>query len=111
MAKSEIILIEPDNVVRRDDAFNAYINNTQFAYTKWDVQMVCGVITVSKDKGHQFAEEVGVIVMSPEHAKAVSEALIKNIEAYEAEHGEITVPKDKPADVLATAVRAPRPKR
>lgn len=106
MAKTKIVLFDSENVVRRPDAFTAYINNTQFAYTKWDIQMVCGLVAVTKDKHLQFAEELGVIVMSPEHAKAVLAALTTNIAAYEAEHGKITIPKDKPADVLASAIKA-----
>lgn len=95
--KLQTISFETDKVVRRDDAFKAYINSTQFGFTKWDVQMICGIVTISKDPTHNYAEELGVITMSPTHAKAVLGILEANLKAYERDHGPIIMPTEQTA--------------
>ena len=105
----EQLVFDPQDVKRASDFVSLYINSTRFGYTKWDVQMICGRITVTMDKTQNPIEELAVIAMSPEHAKAVLIALTVNIKSYEDEHGEIIIPKDKPEtkekEVLASASR------
>jgi len=101
-----MIQIDAKNIVRRDDAFTAYINHTQMGFTRWDMQMIVSRAAVSQDKGHQYVEELGVLIMTPAHAKAVLEVLRANVEAYEAEHGAIEIPKqDDGNKPLASAAK------
>jgi hypothetical protein len=75
-------------------------------FTRWDMQMIVSQAAVSQDKKHQSVEELGVLIMTPAHAKAVLDVLRVNVEAYEAEHGTIEIPKQHdPTKVLASATK------
>ena len=104
-----VVTYDLTNAVRSPDFVSLYINNTRFGFSKWDIQMICGRVSVTAIQNLNPVEELAVIAMSPQHAKAVLKALEKNIEIYEAEHGEIIIPKDKPEtkekEVLASASR------
>ncbi len=97
--KEEVVNIEELRITRSPQFVSLYINNTQFAYTKWDIQMVCGRVTVTLDRSQNPLEEIASIAMSPVHAKAVLLALQANITSYEAEHGEIIM-RDTQAQVI-----------
>lgn len=91
--KTEIVYDSRD-VKRSPEFVSLYINNTRFGYSKWDIQMLCGRISVTTVPDITPVEELAVISMSPQHAKAVLKALEGNIKIYEEVHGEIIMPKD-----------------
>ncbi len=89
-----------------------FTNNVNFAYTPVDIQMVCSRTMASMDKNVKDIEEIATIIMTPQHAKAVLDALQGNIRAYEKVHGEIKMPiianstqPIKEQQVLASASR------
>jgi hypothetical protein len=92
---TQVTRLERNEVKRSDDFVSFYMNSTQFGYSKWDVQMICGRLTISLDKNQHPSEEVAVITMTPQHAKAVLRALEVNLKLYEKEHGEIIMPEDR----------------
>ncbi len=87
-------------VKRSSDFVTQYINNTQFGYSNWDVQMACGRVEISRDGEHNYIDEVVLLIMTPEHAKAMLNALKANLEGFEKEHGEIIMrtPKSEQND-------------
>lgn len=91
----EQIELNPSDVRRASDFVSLYINNTRFGYTNWDIQMICGRVTATTDTTQNPVEEIAVIAMSPQHAKAVLKALESNIKIYEDEHGEIKMSEEK----------------
>ncbi|MEQ1762013.1 MAG: DUF3467 domain-containing protein [Pyrinomonadaceae bacterium] len=95
--KNEITRLTVDTLkaTRRPDAFTIFVNHTRFGHTKWDIQMICGQVTLSTDPNHEVVQELGLIAMSPVHAKAVQKALGESIAAYENEYGVIPEVKDR----------------
>jgi Protein of unknown function (DUF3467) len=95
---------------------SVYVNGIAIYYSPWDFSLMFlrGLPSESPaertengelrfDVNYRIAEGV---VMSPQHAKAMLAALAKNIEEYEAEHGEIPVVEPRSA---ADAVASSRP--
>ncbi len=105
----EVVIDLVDDVSRSPEFVSLYINNTRFGFSKWDIQMICGRVSVTTVKNQKAVEELAVIAMSPQHAKAVLNALEGNIKIYEEEYGEIIMPKDAPItkeqQILASASR------
>jgi hypothetical protein len=75
-----------------------YVNGVAILYSPWDFSFVFlrGVPSESSTEGppdeHNFetkSRTANSVIMSPQHAKALLNALAHNIEAYEREHGEI----------------------
>jgi hypothetical protein len=93
--EKETLKIEETQIVRSEDFVNLYINNTRFGYSKFDIQMICARSTVSLDLSQSKIEEMAVIIMSPQHAKAMLIAMENNIRVYEAQHGEIKLPEER----------------
>ncbi len=74
--------------------------------------MICSRTIASMDENVTDIEEIATIIMTPQHAKAVLNALQGNIRAYEEVHGEIKMPiiaistqPTKEQQVLASASR------
>jgi hypothetical protein len=92
----EVMQLDLSNAKRPPSFVSLYINNTRFGFTKWDFQMICGRVSITTDKTQSPIEELAVIAMSPQHAKAVFNAFKQSLEGYEAEHGEIIISESKP---------------
>lgn len=69
-----------------------YVNSVHFAFTPFDIQMVCGRIEATMEAGNNETDEVAVIIMNPKHAKLVLKALEESIKGYEEINGEIIIP-------------------
>lgn len=71
-----------------------YINNTQVMVSNFDFKLTLGqLIEATKDK--VLVDPQVTIFMSPQHAKAVSNLLTAQLEAYETNHGPIPTAKEK----------------
>lgn len=80
---------------RRDPTFiSAYVNSTQFGFTRWDFQMVFGKVEISRDKSVGNSREVVSLTMTPQYAKALLIDFAKVMHSYESTHGEIQLPPD-----------------
>lgn len=90
---------------RADNFADIYTNNTQFGYTKYDFMMICRRVTLSNDPNNNLLQEVACVSMSPEHAKAVLEALKESIKGYEDDHGTIPTPTDKKPSLASAATK------
>lgn len=102
----EVTRFDLQKVKRSEQFTNIYINNTRFAYTKYDVQMLCAQISITMEDGGSPVEEVALITMSPGHAKAVLHALAANIKLFETEYGEIVLPpEEEKKEPLASAAK------
>jgi hypothetical protein len=66
--------------------------------------MICGRIAMTADPDCPPVEELALITMSPEHAKAVLKALQTSLESYEEDHGKIADRTDK-KEPLASAAK------
>lgn len=73
-----------------------YVNGIAILFSPWDFSLMFlrGLPAESPDESseHNFATTSRVVqsvVMSPQHAKAMLNALTQNIQAYEQQHGEI----------------------
>lgn len=79
---------------RSPDFATIYINNVNFAFTPIDIQMICARTVASMDKENDYVEEIANIVMTPQHALGVLEALTIHIARYEEKHGKIKIPEN-----------------
>lgn len=70
-------------------SLDIYANSVHFFLSIYDITMDFG----STDKANKHHSLVK-IKMSPQHAKVMSILLSKNIEKYESEIGEISIPPD-----------------
>ena len=95
VGENEVMRYDNQPPKRSENFMNLYINNTRFAYTKRDIQMLCSRISVTMEEEGSPVEEVAIITMTPAHAKAVMRALEANIKIYEEEYGEIAMSPDK----------------
>jgi Protein of unknown function (DUF3467) len=75
-----------------------YVNGVAILFSPWDFSLMFLRGLPAESPGepseHNFATTMRVVqsvVMSPQHAKAMLNALAHNIEAYEQQHGEIPV--------------------
>jgi Protein of unknown function (DUF3467) len=89
-----------------------YVNGIAILYSPWDFSFVfLRGLPAESGAGaaggeHAFettAQAVNSVVMSPQHAKAMLQALADNIEAYEKEHGEIPVVKPAPGSAVQSS--------
>lgn len=84
--------LKPTKVIKQSPNFvSLYVNTTGFGHTRFDFQISLGRIDVSRDKTHDFVEELAVLTMTPEFAKALLIDYQRNMEQYEAEFGEIVL--------------------
>jgi hypothetical protein len=75
--------------VGSENAFSLYVNSAEMGLSGWDVRMKLGEIVGQAEDGRAIVKNLGTIVMSPAHAKAVLEALQKTVRIYEEKFGEI----------------------
>lgn len=89
--------VEPfENLPRREyrkspNFVSLYVNSTSFGHTKFDFQIVFGQSDISRDKNSEFIEELAVVIMTPEYAKALYLDYGRIVENYEKEFGEIVL--------------------
>lgn len=74
------------------DARTIYVDSTRMALSPWDIRFHFGLLK-EKEQGIVVDEEQAVVIMSPQHAKAVLDVLKSNIEKWEAAHGKIILSK------------------
>ena len=67
-----------------------YANQIQVGFTPWDIQMMFRNVYIV-DTGKTTIENVATIIMSPQHAKVMTQILIQHIMDYERQHGVITL--------------------
>jgi hypothetical protein len=106
--KSEI----PKAHKRTSDFAAYYVNSVNFAFTPFDIQMVCGRIEATMEEGNEETDEIVTIIMNPMHAKLILKAFSASLQAYEDKNGEIAIPMGnqpesptKEQKVLASAAR------
>lgn len=89
------------------DAFRAYCNQIEFAYSPWDVTFAINEM-VGRDDAANTIKVVrhGAIVMTPGHAKALLQALAITVQTYEAQFGEIDLHKLQQGSVTQPATSA-----
>ena len=73
-----------------------YANDTQVETTPWDIRLVFGEISESPtvDRPRVVVKQVGEVRMSPQHAKRITQILVKQLEHYEKTLGHIPLPED-----------------
>ncbi len=65
-----------------------YANNLNLAVSQWDFRLTFGRVVGVSDDGPEIAQEI-IVYMSPQHTKAVSEMLARNVKAYEEQFGSL----------------------
>jgi hypothetical protein len=79
-------------VNRRAPDFHAiYTNNSKFSVSPFDFSVILNEVTES-EKGEVYVEQKARIIMPPLHAKLFALVLIQNVQNFEKEFGEITIP-------------------
>src|SRR5260370_33718175 len=69
-----------------------YVNSIQMRVSGYDFQFVLGQAAHIVEGGRVIVGNLLTVVMSPQHAKALSEMLTKNISAYEEIFGPVATP-------------------
>lgn len=73
---------------------DTYADSTRFDITVYGVTLEFGQIRSVAGVGHRSSHIPRVRVsMSPQHAKVLAKLLMKNMKAYEAQVGKITLPR------------------
>jgi hypothetical protein len=85
-------------IVKSAQFFKVYANSAQIETGPWDFRITFGEATTSGDK--VIVEQSVAVAMSPQHAKAVSDLLAKNVRDYEKRIGEIKMPSEELAATL-----------
>lgn len=87
-------IMSPDRRKERVNAENMmsyYSNSVEIGSSVWDFRLKCGeMLDATPEK--IVIKDLCIVYMSPNHAKAVSILLARQIKAYEDRFGEITVP-------------------
>jgi Protein of unknown function (DUF3467) len=86
--QTEIEQDSSDRYIRSNNFISLYVNNTNCGYTKFDIQMIFSKTQVTMTN-LPTREEVAVVAMSPQHAKALLKALEATLKRYEKNYGEI----------------------
>ena len=66
----------------------AYANYVSFATSPWDVTIMFGR-AVADNPTKPYIEQRLAVTVSPQTAKAMAEILLRNVQAYEQQYGEI----------------------
>jgi hypothetical protein len=77
---------------RAADFRSFYANNTAFAMSPFDFNLIFGEIVGAKDRKMVVEQKVKVI-MSPLHAKIFVQVMVENLKQFEATFGEIKLPE------------------
>jgi hypothetical protein len=117
---NEIDLGEPETVTVHTTPEHSktvpvfYANQVYMANTPWDIQMMFGSLR-GINVGNAIAEPLVNIIMSPVHAKVMSQILRKQVERYEAQFGAIQLnlaaATDTPMADSESKVKLPPPRR
>jgi hypothetical protein len=83
-----------DPSVRSNNFVSLYVNNTNCGYTRFDIQAVFSRTQLTMTDTPSI-EEVAVVTMSPQHAKAFLQAFEGNLKSYEKQYGEIVLDPEK----------------
>jgi hypothetical protein len=75
---------------KEKDIPDFYINSAFILASLYEFMFKFGI----KSDPKKDPEDVVIIRMSPQHAKVLSKLMIKNVEAYEKDVGEIKLPDD-----------------
>jgi len=79
----------PEIDYRRSNTFlSMYANSTQIRTTPWDIQLIFGEI-FSVEPQKVVIENQLAVTLSPQQAKALVNALLGQVQAYESQFGEI----------------------
>jgi predicted class III extradiol MEMO1 family dioxygenase len=76
------------------DARQIYIDSTRMASSPWDIRMHFSLLKES-EPGIVIDEEQVVVIMSPQHAKALLGVMVKNVKKWEDKYGELPAPEDQ----------------
>ena len=79
---------------KRDGHVTLYSNSVQLAISPWDIRLMLGQVAEG-GVGTANIDLDATIIMSPGHAKAFTESMVKTIEQYESLFGTINNPMDK----------------
>lgn len=107
---------ESKRFVRTSDFKSLYLNNINFGFTRFDFQMVLGLVEISKAENYEaVVHETANVKMTPGYAKALVVDLAAALASYETKYGEIALPPvleppAKPGSELASAARSKKPK-
>jgi hypothetical protein len=71
-----------------------YANNVQIEFTPWDFQLTFG--DMLRDNTKMRIEQSACVLMSPQHAKALSQLLARHVREYEQRIGDIKLPQPSP---------------
>lgn len=75
------------------EKFNIYCNNIELGLSRYDLVLRIGSATNDK------VEELGQIILSPVHAKVLTNLLAENIRVYEQLFGEINIKEPSQEDL------------
>ena len=75
---------------KSEDHREVYSNSVSLAATIWDISLVFGRSEI-KSANSMTTTFHTTVIMSPQHAKALSRALSKAVEDYEKQHGELNI--------------------
>ena len=70
------------------DAPILYVNTTRIASSFFDIQMHLGE-TIQTSSSEELTRARVIVVMTPEHAKALADLLMKTLDDYEAQFGKL----------------------
>lgn len=80
-----------DNMIQANNSIqNVYVNNVNLGFSNWDMFLLLGEMLGEKDGKLVVINKVRV-TMSLQFAKALSELLKTNLDAFEKETGEISL--------------------
>jgi Protein of unknown function (DUF3467) len=77
--------------------FSAYANDIQLQTTPWDVRLILGVISsVPTEEASTTVTitQLGEVRIAPQLAKKLTMLMIQQLQAYEAQFGQIPLPPD-----------------
>jgi hypothetical protein len=75
-------------VVRAEEFVELYANYVSFATSPWDLTIMFGR-TVADDPRNPHLEQRASVSLSPQTAKAMAHMLVRNLQNYEQQYGEI----------------------
>ena len=86
----DMVQVAPQNVSvsQGQNFFKVYVNNTEIGFTPWDIRLTLSEI-LGGDRAGIHVEKLGMLVMSPLHAKALLKALDTALSKYEGRFGKI----------------------
>ena len=96
LGEMETVTVQPPEQLQKTVSA-MYANQIHIALTPWDIQMMFGVLK-GVNVGQAVFEPMVNIIMSPAHAKAMSQILRQQVASYEAQFGPIMVNLSKPAE-------------